>query len=111
MVEYKKLKHEEHVLQIPDTYIGSIENNTEAIVRNIQSGVTGVTESGSSDPFNQFTLSGGTGRGDWKDTSRSGNKARGTRDRPSTMKPGGRERPGALVWEDIKKNHLNNKGM
>lgn len=31
MVEYTKLKHEEHVLQIPDTYIGSTDNNTENI--------------------------------------------------------------------------------
>ena len=30
-MEYSKLKHEEHVLQIPDTYIGSVENNTESI--------------------------------------------------------------------------------
>jgi len=31
MVEYTKLKHEEHVLQIPDTYIGSVETNTEDV--------------------------------------------------------------------------------
>lgn len=30
-MEYTKLKHEDHVLQIPDTYIGSVENNTDNI--------------------------------------------------------------------------------
>ena len=89
----------------------NIQNDSNAIVRNIQSGVTGANESVSSDPFNSFGLSGGTGWGNWKDPSANASKKRFTKDRPSTMKPGGRERPGALVWEDIKKNHLNNKGM
>ena len=88
----------------------NIQNDSNAIVRNINSGVTGANQSGSSDAFSQWTLSGGTGWANWKDPSANANKTRFTRDRASTMKPGGIARRGAKNWDEIKAKHMAERG-
>ena len=38
---YQKLKHEEHILTIPDTYIGSVEKNEGLTEQQIREGLEG----------------------------------------------------------------------